>query len=69
MTLCPPELNDVSLAEGVVLLMRYAAVKEMYLNAEVQNSLEEVLEFQGPKMDCTEESTPHSEARAYSVGL
>ena len=51
----------------MVILMRYAAIKEMYLNPEVQKpSLEEVLEFQGPRMDCTEESTPHSEARAYS---
>ena len=47
-TLCPPELNDVSLAESVVILMRYAAIKEMNLNTEVQKpSLEEVLEFQG----------------------
>ena len=28
-TPCPPELNDVSLAESVVILMRYAAIKEM----------------------------------------
>ena len=65
-TLCPPELNDVSLAESVVIHMRYAAIKEMYLNTEVQKpSLEEILEFQGPRMDFTEESTPHPEARAY----
>ena len=31
-TLCPPELNDVSLAEDVVILMRYAAIKEINLN-------------------------------------
>ena len=63
MTLCPPELNDVSLAESVVILMRYAVIKELSLNTEVQKpSVEEVLEFQGPRMDCT----PHSEARAYS---
>ena len=35
-TLCPPELNDVSLAENVVILMRYAAIKEINLNTEVQ---------------------------------
>ena len=47
--------------------MRYVTIKEMYLNAEVQKpSLEEVLEFQGPRMDCTEDSTSYSEARAYS---
>ena len=48
--------------------MRCAAIKEINLNTEVQKpSLEEVLEFQGPRiMDCTEESTPHPEARAYS---
>ena len=28
-TLCPPELNDVSLAKSVVILMRYAAIKEI----------------------------------------
>ena len=33
-TLCPPELNDVSLAEGVVILMRYAAIKETHLNTD-----------------------------------
>ena len=66
-TLCPPELNDVSLAESVVILMRYAAIKEMNLNTEVQKPLlAEVLEFQGPKMECAEESTPHQEARIYS---
>ena len=54
MTLCPPELNDVLLAESVIL-MRYAAITEMNLNTEVQKpSLEEVLEFQAPRMDCTE---------------
>ena len=31
-TLCPPELNDVSLAESVVILMIDAAIKEMNLN-------------------------------------
>ena len=44
-TLCPPELNDVSLAENVVILMRYAAIKEINFNTEVQKpSLAEVLE-------------------------
>ena len=56
-TLCPPELNDVSLAESVVILMRYAAIREIQLNT---------VEFQGPRMECAEESTPHPEARVYS---
>ena len=66
-TLYPPELNDVALAESVVIHMRYAAIKEMYLNTEVQKpSLEEVLEFQGPRMDFTAEATPHPDTRAYT---
>ena len=35
-TLCPPELNDVLLAKSVVLHMRFAAIREMRLNTEVQ---------------------------------
>ena len=47
--------------------VRFAAIKEINLNTEVQKpSLADVLEFQGLRMDCTEESTPHPEARAYS---
>ena len=66
-TLCPPELNDASLAESVVILMRYAAIKEINLNTEVQKpSLADVLEFQGPRMDCTEEFTPHPVTRICS---
>ena len=69
-TLCPPELNDVSLAESVVILMRYAAIKEINLNTEVQKPLlAEVLEFQGPTMECADESTPHQETRIYSSVL
>ena len=57
----------MSLAESGAILMRFAAIKGMNLNTEVQKpSLADVLEFQGPRMDCTEESTPHPEARAYS---
>ena len=60
----------MSLAKIVVILMRYAAIKEINLNTEVQKpSSEEVLEFQGPKMDCAEESTPHPESRVYSSTL
>ena len=66
-TPCPPELHDVSLAESVVILMRYAAIKEINLNTEVQKpSLAEVLEFQGLRMECADESTPHQETRIYS---
>ena len=66
-TLCPPELNDVSLAESVVILMRCAAIKEINLNTEVQKpSLAEVLEFQGPRMECADESTPHQETCIHS---
>ena len=66
-TLCPPELNDASLAESVVILMQCAVVKEINLNTEVQKpSLAEVLEFQGSRMECADESTPHQETRIYS---
>ena len=52
-TLCPPELNDVALAETVVILMRIAAIREIHLNEEVNKpSLAEVLEYRGLKMDC-----------------
>ena len=72
MTLCPPELNDESLAESVVILMRYAAIREINLNTELSaeaiytKSIAEVLEFQGPRMDCADESTPHEATRIYS---
>ena len=66
-TLCPPELNDVALAETVVILMRIAAMREMRLNEEVNKpSIADVLEFRGHKMDCSVESTPHEEACIYS---
>ena len=66
-TLCPPELNDVALAETVVILMRIAAMREMRLNEEVNKpSIAEVLEFRGHTMDCSVESTPHEEACVYS---
>ena len=65
-TLCPPELNDVSLAGNVVIAMRFAAIREMYLNTEVQKpSLEEILECKGSRMDCTIEATPQEDAQAY----
>ena len=66
-TLCPPELNDVALAETVVTMMRLAAMREIHLNEEVNKpSLAEVLEYQGLRMDCSIESTPHEKACIYS---
>ena len=66
-TLCPPELNDVALAEIVVILMRYAAIREINLNTEVQKpSIADVLEFKGARMECAVEATPHEETRIYS---
>ena len=66
-TLCPPELNDVALAETVVIMMRLAAIREIHLNGEVNKpSLAQVLECQGLRMECSAESTPHEEACIYS---
>ena len=66
-TLCPPELNDVALAETVVILMRIAAIREIRLNEEVNKpSIADVLQYRGFKMDCSVESTPHEEAGIYS---
>ena len=61
------QLNDVALAETVVILMRIAAMREMRLNEEVNKpSIAEVLEFRGLTMDCSVESTPHEDACVYS---
>ena len=69
-TLCPPELNDVALAETVVILMRYAAIKEINLNTEVQKpSTADVLEIKGERMECAVEATPHDETSIYSSVL
>ena len=66
-TLCPPELNDVALAETVVIMMRMAAIREINLNEEVNKpSIADVLEYQGWRMECSVESTPHDEACIYS---
>ena len=66
-TLCPPELNDVALAETVVPMMRLAAIREIQLSMEVNKpSLAAVLEYKGLRMECSVESTPHEEARIYS---
>ena len=69
-TPCPPELNDVALAETVVILMRYAAIEKVNLNTEVQKpSLANVLEFKGATMECASESTPHEETCIYTSAL
>ena len=69
-TLCPPELNDVALAETVAIMMRYAALREVHLNTEVQKpSLAAVLEFKGATMECATESTPHEKASIYTSVL
>ena len=45
---------------------QYAAIKEINLNTEVQKpSIADVLEFQGARMECAVESTPHEETRIY----
>ena len=69
-TLCPPELNDVALAETVAIMMRYAALREVNLNTEVEKpSLADVLEFKGATMDCAIESTPSKETCIYTSVL
>ena len=51
-------------------MMRYAALREVNLNTEVQKpSLAAVLEFKGATMECAVESTPHEEASIYTSVL
>ena len=58
---------DAALAETVVIMMRLAAIREIHLNGEVNKpSLAEVLEYQGLRMECSAESTPHEETCIYS---
>ena len=65
MTLCPPEWSDISLAEAVVIAMRTAATREMMTNSEVEKpSMEAILEFDGLRMVCAVESTPHANTQA-----
>ena len=66
-TLCPPKLNEVALAESVVVTARTAAIREMTTNSEAQTpSVEPTLEFDGLRMECAIESTPHSNTQAYN---
>ena len=54
----------------VVILMRYAAIREITLNTEVQKpSIADVLEFKGERMECAIEATPHEETSIYSSVL
>ena len=44
----------------MVIAMRYAAIREISLNTEAQKpSLEEILEFNGLRIERTIEATPH----------
>ena len=66
-TMWPPEMNDVSLAEAVVITMRVAAPKEMKLNVEVDKpTLQMILEFDGERMEPAVESTPHTNAMIFN---
>ena len=50
-----------------MIMMRLAAIREIHLNVEVNKpSLAAVLEYQGLRMECSDESTPHEEACIYS---
>ena len=60
----------MSLAETVAIMMRYAALREVNLNTEVQKpSLAAVLECKGVTMGCAIESTPHEETSIYTSVL
>ena len=60
----------MALAETVVMLMRYAAIREVNLNTEVQKpSIADVLEFKGDTVECATEATPHEETCIYSSVL
>ena len=66
----PTRAERCALAETIVILMRYAAIKEINLNTEVQKpSIADVLEFTGEKMECAVEATPHKETSIYSSAL
>ena len=53
----------MALAETVVIMMRIAAIREIRFNEEVNKpSIAEVLEYQGLRMECSVESTPHEDA-------
>ena len=60
-------MNDVALAETLVIAMRRAAMREMKLNNEPEKpTLQTILEFGGEKMAPAPESTPHANTKIYS---
>ena len=66
-TLCPPEMNDLALAEFAVITMRIAALKEIKGGGEVARpSLKTILEYQGDRVTPAVESTPHEIATVYA---
>ena len=66
-TLCLPEWNDISLVENAVIEMRAAAMRELKTNSVTEKpTTEKILEFNGPRMECTVESTPHANTQVYS---
>ena len=65
-TLCPPELNDLALAQYVVCEMKIAAWKEMGGKTKVkQQTLETIFEYTGHLIAPTPESTPNKGATIY----
>ena len=60
-------MNDISLAEAVVITMRIAAMNEIQMNVEVDKpTLQMVLEFNGVRMAPAVESTPHANAMIFN---
>ena len=66
-TLSRPELNDVALAEDVVIAMTIAAMTELTMNTEVAKPIaRSILEFDGGRMTPAVESNPHSNLMIYN---
>ena len=64
--LCPPELNDIALAEIAVYKMRMAARRVMEGNEERrQPTLKSILEYQRERMIPAPEATPHENKAIY----
>ena len=61
-------MNDVSLAENVVIAVRNAAMQELTLNAETEKpTLQSILEFEGNRMArASSKSTPRANTQIYS---
>ena len=64
-TLCPPELKYLALAECVVYEMRIAALKEVAEKTVVAKPLERLLEYSGQVIAAMPESTPNEDATSY----